>query len=113
MPHLGLRALQKFAADGGIEKEMANLKSGTDGCSGRAWTILFPATDDQLGATLHLGGPTADEEMTNLGDGGECLAAKAERLDFEKVIGGLKLAGGVGCDGEQQLVGGNAANHYR
>jgi hypothetical protein len=55
--------------------------------------------------------PSAPAEEPHPGDGadgGQGLAAEAERRDAEEVVGGGELAGGVGLEREHQFVVGDA-----
>ena len=49
------------------------------------------------------------DQLADLGDRGQRLAAKAERADAEQIVGVGDLAGGVAGDGQRQLVGRDAA----
>ena len=42
--------------------------------------------------------------MRDAADGGQCFAAKAQRVDAQEIIDGVQLAGGMAGEGQRQIV---------
>ena len=55
------------------------------------------------------GGRDCSVDLGDAADGGQRLAAEAERADAEQVVGVVQLAGGVAGEGQRQVVGVDAA----
>src|SRR5262249_13279864 len=69
----------------------------------------FPALAGDLRPADLVGGPRLQLDLGDAADGGEGLAAEAEGVDAEEVLGRGELAGGVAGEGQGQVLGGNAA----
>ncbi len=70
---------------------------------------ITPALDRQLGADLGVGRPGLALDPRDLGDRRQGLAAEAQGPDAEQVVGVGELAGGVGPEGQRQVVALHAA----
>ena len=88
---------------------MAHLDARARGAVPRPQGRELTAVAGDLGATRHVGRTRLKGHLSDAGDGGEGLAAEAERADAEKVVGILKFAGGVADEGQWQVVGVDAA----
>ena len=53
--------------------------------------------------------PAAEHEPAHFGDRRQRFAAEAERADAKQIVGLANLARGMGRDGQQQLLGRDAA----
>ena len=62
-----------------------------------------------LAAALALGRAAPQHQPADFGDRGQRLAAKPERADAEQIVGLGQFAGGVGGQGQRQLLDRNAA----
>src|ERR1700744_3267337 len=67
------------------------------------------ANDFNAGARSFFGGARLEIEACDGGDGGQCLAAKAEGGEGEPIVRGAGLRSGVALEGEQRIVAHHAA----
>src|SRR5439155_9093295 len=100
---------EELAAHRRIVEQVPDLDAGAGravpGPDGRQ----FAAVAGEFGPARLAGRPRLQRDLGDAADGGEGLAAEAERADAEQVVGGLQLAGGVAGEGEGQILGGDAA----
>ena len=76
---------------------------------GRTSPTVPPSTCSSPPAGV-VGASRLQRHLRDAADGGEGLAAEAFRGDAEEVVGGAELAGGVGGEGEAEVVGVDAAS---
>ena len=60
-----------------------------------------------------VGRPRLQADLGDAADGGQRLAAKAERVDAEEIVGIVQLAGGVAGEGQRQVLGQRCRSRYR
>ncbi len=90
------------ALHGRVEEEAADLDGRSDRVATGIHRRCRPRSRSPPCRAVR--GAVADGHAADFGDGGEGLAAEAERGNAEEVVGGNDLAGGVRGDGEPQVV---------
>ncbi len=109
MAHLGRRRSEELAAHGRVEEQVLDLDARAGRAVPRADGAEIAAVADDFGAAAFFGRPRLQRHLGDAADGGEGFAAEAEGLDAKEVVGVVELAGGVGGEGQRQVVGVDAA----
>ena len=104
LARFGRDGVEELATRGKAPEEVADAEGRAD--RGRAGDVTDDARIDEDGEHAHwLGGrPREDLDVGGGGDGGECLAAEAERVHVAEVVEGGDLARGVALEGELELL---------
>jgi hypothetical protein len=109
VPHLHARAAQELAAHGSVVEEVADLDARALGAAPGADGGEFPAVAADLRPAVLVGWAGLEGDLGDAADGGEGLPPEAEGADAEQVVGAGELAGGVGGEGQGQVLGGDTA----
>ncbi len=106
---LGCWGAEEFSAGGGVEEEVADFDHCSDGAAGGDGVLVLIAGGVDFSAFVVIFGSGLDGEARDRGDGSEGLASETHGGDLVEVVGFGDFAGGVGGEGELDLVGGDAA----
>ena len=106
---LGALGFQEFEPRRRRREEIARLDPRALGPIAGLDPALLAGLDPDLRADLGAGGARVDGEIGDGGDGGQRLAAKAERRDRGEIAIG-DFRGGVALDGERQILGAHPAS---
>ncbi|PRQ02505.1 hypothetical protein ENSA5_22360 [Enhygromyxa salina] len=104
VPDLGRLAAQKFAPRGHAREQVRDLDLGPEGHPDRLDRRLLPGARAEPMADGQSGEPAADLDPRDRGDRGERLAAKAERVDLDQILGRAQLRGRVAGDRQDQIL---------
>ena len=106
---LGLLGAQELAARGNVVEKVADGDGGAAAERGFLAAQHLAAGDFDARAGGLLGGAGFEQQARDGGDGGQRLAAEAERGDGEQILDVAQLAGGVALEGQQGVVAQHAA----
>ena len=105
----GLFRAQEFLARRHIEEQIAHGDGGAAAARDFVAAQNFAARDFDARAGLLVGRTRFEQQARDRGDGGQRLAAKAQRGDREQIFHVVQLAGGVALEGQQGVVAQHAA----
>ena len=99
---------EELHAGGGVVEQILYPDGGAHGAGGRLPALLLAAGDAVAGGKLvHLG---ASEQLypRHAGNGSQCFAAEAQRMDAVQVVRLFDFAGGVADEGRRDILSINA-----
>ena len=95
---------EKFAPGRGVEEEIGDGDRGSARQGGVFHVVDFAAGNFEVRAGSVFAGGGFERDARDGGDGGQRLAAKAERGNGEQIVGGAQLRSGVALEGQQRVV---------